>query len=169
MGSEIATIEKVRRSAEISDCGRHRYWLRRDWSGGDGRVVCFVMLNPSTADAMQDDPTIRRCIGYAKAWGFSSLSVRNLFTYRATDPKELLKADNPSGGTRGNVELQTARTADLVIAAWGCKVPFRRDEDAERLLKGVPVYCLKLSNGKPHHPLYLPKELKPIAFWNVKD
>jgi hypothetical protein len=111
---------RVRRSAEISECGRYRWWLRRAWTaGGDGRVVCFVMLNPSTANAQQDDPTLRKCMGYTQRWGFSVLSVRNLFAYRATDPAELLAIDfvTATGGERGDVELAVAKTADLVVCA----------------------------------------------------
>src|SRR6185437_4878200 len=88
--------ERLRRSASISECGRYRYWLRRSWGhGGNGKTVSFIMLNPSMADAEQDDPTLRRCMGFAQGWGFSTLSVHNLFALRATDTKELLTANDP--------------------------------------------------------------------------
>lgn len=80
----------MERYASISECNRYRWWLRRVWDArllSDGRIaneVNFVMLNPSTADAEVDDPTIRRCIGFAKAWGFAALTVTNLYALRGT-------------------------------------------------------------------------------------
>ena len=79
------------KSAEISPCGLYRYSLTRKWEAWKG-TVNFIMLNPSTADAQEDDPTIRRCIGFAKAWGYGGIVVTNLFAYRATNPKELKKS-----------------------------------------------------------------------------
>ncbi len=157
----------LRGSAEISECGRYRWWLRRSWEpDGNSKGVCFVMLNPSTADAMIDDPTIRRCIGYARRWGYSVLSVRNLFAYRATDPASLRGVADPEGGERGDMELQAARSADLVVCAWGAGGPYRkRDRRALELLAGTPLYCLKVTkNGDPQHPLYLKADLEPIPF-----
>src|SRR5262249_14212908 len=89
--------EEVRRAAVISDCGRYRYSLTRRWGDAAEPRALFVMLNPSTADAEQDDPTIRRCIGFAKAWGMGSLEVVNLYALRATDPAALLSAPDPIG------------------------------------------------------------------------
>lgn len=167
----------VHKSAEVSECGRYRWWLRRSWSFWDaelghikGKGVCsFVMLNPSTADAMQDDPTIRRCIGFARSWGFDTLTVRNLFAWRATNPSELLRADTPTGGARGDLELLTACTANIVIAAWGADVPFGRDAEALQLFSKnfshVPIYCLgKTKLGKPRHPLYVKGDTQPQLF-----
>lgn len=159
----------IKRSAEISDCGNYRWWLTRSWAGGNGQRVCFVMLNPSTADGMQDDPTIRRCIDFAQRWGYSALSVRNLFPYRATDPRVLktISRTVATGGQRGNVELNAARTADVLIAAWGRDVPYGRTAEAFNAFVGVPVYCLgTTAKGSPRHPLYVPK-LRPLEpFWN---
>ncbi|HYE77963.1 MAG TPA: DUF1643 domain-containing protein [bacterium] len=158
---------RVDRSAEVSECGRYRWWLRRSYQrGGDGRVACFVMLNPSTADGTEDDPTIRRCLGFVRAWGYSVLSVRNLFAYRATDPKELLTADNPTGGARGNVELLAAMSADLVVAAWGAGGNlFGRDKEVLGFLRGKPLHCLGLTKGgHPRHPLYVRGDQQPVLF-----
>jgi hypothetical protein len=162
---ECDSYSGLRRSAELSECGRYRWWLRRSWSGGNGKTVCFVMLNPSTADALKDDPTIRRCVAFAQAWGYSVLSVRNLFAYRATDPKELLTAENPTGGPRGDAELAAAATAELLIAAWGADVPFGRDIEAVAMFYDKPLHCLKLSkHGKPWHPLYVRGDAVPLPF-----
>lgn len=156
--------EGLVRTAELSDCGRYRWWLRRSWKhGGDGRAVCFVMLNPSTADALADDPTVRRCMGFARSWGFSVLTVRNLFALRATDPKELLTAAEPTGGARGDLELAVAKSADLVVCAWGAGVPFGRDRLALKILAGKPLHCLGATKaGHPRHPLYVRGDAKPI-------
>lgn len=168
---------RIHRSAEISECGRYRWWLRRSWTLRDDRwlrvpgrgVCCFVMLNPSTADAERDDPTIRRCIGFAKKWGYDTLSVRNLFPYRATNPKELLTASHVTGGTRGDVELLAAMTANLVVCAWGANVPFSRDKEALAMFDdqfpGVQLYCLGVTKqGFPRHPLYVKSDAVPLLF-----
>lgn len=167
----------IRRSAEISDCGRYRWWLRRSWNAPqlplESRpqpskgACCFVMLNPSTADGTQDDPTIRRCIAFADSWGYTSLTVRNLFAWRATDPKELLAAEAVTGGERGNVELLAACSGDLLVAAWGAGVPFGRDKEVlalwEKHFPGVPIYCLgKTKHGHPRHPLYVRGDAVPV-------
>jgi len=171
------TMPRIDRSAEISECGRYRWWLRRSWQTwcptrghipGKG-VVCFVMLNPSTADGMQDDPTIRRCIGFARSWGYDTLSVRNLFPWRATDPQELFHAETVTGGYRGDLELITALTADMVVIAWGASVPFARDAEAIKLFNdhcpGVNLYCLGVTkHGHPRHPLYVKADTQPVLF-----
>jgi hypothetical protein len=163
------TTRTIERSADISDCHQYRWWLRRKLNDDNNRVVCFVMLNPSTADAEFDDPTVRRCMQFAIDWGYSILSVRNLFPYRATDKGELLKVNDPTGGDRGLAELKAAVTADLVVAAWGDFVPFERDLTAQMLFRGKPVYCLGTGKKKkPRHPLYQPKAAPLVPFWNCE-
>lgn len=170
------TTSRVDRSAEISECGSYRWWLRRSWRfWKDGQPVtgkgicCFVMLNPSTADALRDDPTIRRCIGFARSWGYNALCVRNLFAWRATDPRELGKAQNVTGGHRGDMELLAACTADMLVAAWGAGAPFGRDMDVLELwgkhFPGVPIHCLGTTkHGHPKHPLYVKADTQPVLF-----
>lgn len=174
---DFTTSPGIHKSAELSDCGRYRWWLRRSWQIWDAQLghvkgkgtCCFVMLNPSTADSTQDDPTIRRCIGFAKGWGFDTLSVRNLFPWRATNPKELLNAPDVTGGSRGDSELLAACTANMLVAAWGAVAPFSRDMEALSLFRehfpGVPIYCLgKTKGGKPRHPLYVKADTQPQLF-----
>jgi len=91
------TVERVVRSAVLSDCGTYRYSLTRRWSPGP--LLGWVMLNPSRADALVDDPTIRRCVGFARRWGFAGIVVRNLYALRATDPRELSRHPAPVGRT----------------------------------------------------------------------
>ena len=176
----FGTTPRLHRSADISYCGRYRWSLRRSWVNYDSQgqhtpgkgVCCFVMLNPSTADSTQDDPTIRRCIGFAKRWGFNILSVRNLFPWRATDPDDLVRSEKVAdifGGNRGDQELLAACTADMVVAAWGASVPFGRDRYAMELFakhfSGVKIYCLgKTKGGSPRHPLYVRADTDPQQF-----
>lgn len=144
-------------SAEISSCGKYRYSLRRDWNFGEG-VICFVMLNPSTADWMVDDPTIRRCVGFAQKFGFQSLVVKNLFNYRATNPKALLEVEDPVGKD-GNYHILKSLYYHTVVAAWGTNVIKDRDKEVLRIYKEQrkTVWCLrKTKAGYPAHPLYLP-------------
>lgn len=123
------------------------------------------MLNPSTADGNQDDPTIRRCIRFAWDWGYSTLIVRNLFPIRATDPKQLLLLPNPKGGRSGNLALAAARSADEIVVAWGASVPFDRVREAKKLLGSHGLKCLGTTKlGQPRHPLYMPAACEPGPF-----
>ena len=167
----MKALRVLHKSAELSTCGQYRWWLRRQWAGGNGQIVCFIMLNPSTADADLDDPTIRRCIGFAQDWGFSMLSVRNLFAYRATDPKTLLSVQDPVGGSRGNAELLAGCTAHITVVAWGSYVPWDRDRSALAMIEahfpGKQLLCLGITkHGKPRHPLYVPAS-QPLVPYEV--
>ena len=105
--------------AWISQCGLYRYWLGRQWDSRSDACSCvFLMLNPSTADAYKDDPTIRRCIGFAKSWDCGSMDVLNLFSLRATNPSGLRLNEDPIG-PYGDEVLQGISTYDLIVAAWG--------------------------------------------------
>jgi len=155
-------IERTATFGGPDDC--YRYILTRRWD--EGSYVNFLMLNPSTADANVDDPTIRRCIGYARAWGYGSLVVTNLFAWRATDPKQLKSIMDPVGPKNDRVILETARAAHMVIAAWGNHGNLHgRDDAVRRLLAeaGIALHCLTVSpgSGQPAHPLYLPACLTP--------
>ena len=156
------------RDARLSDCGTYRYTLSRIWEPGLGNCL-FVMLNPSTADALADDPTIRRCVGFARAWGYGSLSVVNLFALRATDPKALYRHADPVGPDNDAVIAAAARVADVVVAAWGAHGTHRDRGDAvARLIAevaGRAVHRLSLTgDGQPGHPLYLKADLRPVLY-----
>lgn len=157
--------------ATISDCGRYRYTLTREWLIGAKPGVTFIMLNPSTADAAKDDPTIRRCIGFAKTWGYGALTVVNLFAWRATDPRELLRAPDPVGRDNGDAIRAAAAGASLVVAAWGdnSRLPRAfvqaRVDEVVRLLALYPLHAIHMTrDGFPRHPLYLPASLDPVEF-----
>ncbi|ASK33446.1 DUF1643 domain-containing protein [Alloalcanivorax mobilis] len=149
------------RGANFSRCRRYRYALWRRWADGEDYVL-LVALNPSTADHRRDDPTIRRCIGYARDWGYSGLCVANLFAYRATYPQDLLSAADPIGPRNDHWLRKLAGGASLVVAGWGNHG--RHLDRAARVRALLPdPHCLRLNgSGEPAHPLYLPKRLRPF-------
>ena len=165
-------FDTVRKSANISPDGLYRYSLHRDWRADDERPywVTFIMLNPSTADADLDDPTIRRCIGFAKRMGGTGLAVVNLYAYRATKPADMLAATDPVG-PKNDWALAMFLSMALdhgfpVIAAWGANA--RADRVAEvRAMHGAQrLQCLGITkDGAPRHPLYLraDAELMPLS------
>jgi hypothetical protein len=156
--------------ATLSDCGTYRYTLSRIWQENHPPdICCFVMLNPSTADAQLDDPTIRRCIGYAKEWGYDGLWVRNLFAYRATQPKDMLAASKRGvdirGGFRADEALEQVREAKLIVAAWGRYPCKSRAAQFLDMMGDRQVWCLgKNQDGSPVHPLYQPADA-PLMGW----
>lgn len=155
----------MKRSAIISEDGLYRYTLTRDWSSLDPLdhgYVNFIALNPSTADAKNDDPTIRRCVGFAKYWGYDQFVMTNLFAFRATEPDEMKKAADPIGPLNDYHVVRTAEKADLVIACWGTHGTFmNRGEKVKNTIDCL--MCLqKTKDGHPNHPLYLPKNIDPI-------
>ncbi len=164
------------REAMISKDGAYRYTLRRIW-GDREKFVTWVMLNPSTADAEKDDPTIRRCIDYSKTWGYGALTVVNLFPLRTPEPKVLLAAlkdaPEPDDVRRINTGVLESETVfnnpGLVICAWGVNGGFRNraKQTVGHLIEmGAQLSTLKLTEDRhPSHPLYLPKTLKPTP-WN---
>lgn len=175
-------------SAVISPDGRYRYQLRRR-VGPSARPCAFVMLNPSTADATEDDPTIRRCMAFAARWGCGELIVVNLFAVRATKPAEMLKADDPVGPDNmehiKKVADYVARgilaedrrgpfrhLAGPVVCAWGNHGPYMgQDETVLGWLEaeGVTPMALKVTKaGEPCHPLYLPATLEPRALAELR-
>lgn len=154
------------KGAIIDETGKYRYSLWRIWDEAKPLVV-FVMLNPSTADAEEDDPTIRRCMNYARDWGCGGIEVVNLFAYRATDPKELAKVADPVGPLNQKHILQALQDAGekgIIIAAWGAAgIGLNRTRAIANYLKLVPeIQCLAVTKyGHPKHPLYLRADLKP--------
>lgn len=143
-------------SAVLSKCGLYRYRLDRRWA--DGKSCGFIMLNPSTADADQDDPTIRRCIGFAKREGCGALMVGNLFAFRATDPTAMADADDPTGPENLHFLLNLAERVDgPLIAAWGSHW-MAADHVSHWVCDtfGPRLMCLgKTKFGSPRHPLYV--------------
>lgn len=156
----------MKSAAEISPCGLYRYRLTRIWDPALDPVV-WVMLNPSSADAEQDDPTIRRCMNLARAWGCGGIDVVNLFALRATDPREVRKAKAPVG-PENDRHLAEATEGRRVIAAWGASGGhLGRDHEVRTLLRilGRKVEHLGLTRtGQPRHPLYLRADTVPVLW-----
>ena len=157
------------RSATLGGDEKYRYILTRRRGEGSRRVT-FCMLNPSTADSCQDDPTIRRCTGFADLWGFTELVVVNLFALRSTDPKNLYQSNDPVGPDNDGY-IQRACAAELVICAWGAHGNFmNRGKQVLDTMRsnGVHVRHLGLTKaGQPKHPLYLRSDTKPELFSDI--
>jgi hypothetical protein len=148
---------------------RYRYRLSRCVNVTTDDTVCFIMLNPSTANAEQDDPTIRRCKAYALAWEYGRLEVVNLFAYRATDPGVLytMSRDTAIGVDNDQHIVEACTASALVVCAWGNHGSLH--DRANKVLsliraQSIQPHALKLnSSGHPAHPLYLRKDATPVA------
>lgn len=157
--------------AYFSECRKFRYSLWRRWhllldAPDTSGLCCFIGLNPSTADETEDDPTIRRCIGFAKDWGYNGLVMLNIFAYRATDPKEMKAFPAPVGPLNNLAICEVTQSVGKTIIAWGCHGDhLDRDLDVRKLLSDRKFMCLGITkDGQPKHPLYLPKKSVPIRF-----
>lgn len=162
--SPLFSNDTMTRTATISRDGLYRYTLERVWGGSaTDPWVMFLMLNPSNADADIDDPTIVRCIGFAKRLGYTRLTVRNLFAYRATKPKDLFKAAYPEGPDN---DIALSHHTELTICAWGANASERRVNQVLRLLGDRPLWCLGYcSDGiTPRHPLMLRNDAELVPY-----
>jgi hypothetical protein len=175
-GSVIGTIEYTpTRSAVLSADGKYRYHLRRKLTAGGG-IATFIMLNPSTADAKVDDPTIRKCIGFCQRWRCGELHVANLFAVRATDPASMRQADEPVGPDNFDwlqriVNMTVNRVSRClsgrIVCAWGTHGRYM-DQD-QRVLGRIEDICKPMclgvtQDGQPRHPLYVPYSADLVAF-----
>lgn len=137
---------------------------------GQNDFAMFIGLNPSTADETEDDPTIRRCIAFAKSWGYGAICMANLFAYRATQPKDMMQVAEPIGLSNGDHLIRIAREASEVVACWGQDGCFNhRDADVIALFEmsglASKLRCIGINkDGTPKHPLYLPKDSKREGF-----
>ncbi len=178
----------MNRETIFSDDRKYRYTLWRQWDAeillteSDPAVrakasqfVQFIGLNPSTATETEDDPTIRRCIAYAKAWGYGAMCMTNLFAFRATDPKVMKAQEYPIEEKHATLRLNNVRifniadTASLIICAWGKHgAHLNRGDDVCSLMRTLfheKIHHLGLNgDGSPKHPLYLKKTLQPIPW-----
>jgi len=163
MSEQAPTKELVRR-AVISECGRYRYRLYREWAKSERMPVLWVMLNPSTADASIDDPTIRRCMAFSKAWGYGAMWVGNIFAIRSTDPSILadVGAEQARGPDNSRHVLAMCHESALVVCAWGVHggthIP-------SFLQCPGGLWHLGLTKGRaPRHPLYVKGSTELRAF-----
>jgi hypothetical protein len=163
------TAPVLERTARISEDGVYRYELGRWWAHGVAPIDTWIMLNPSTADAAVDDPTIRRCMAFSRRWGAGGIRVVNLFALRATDPNTLRRRPDPIGPDNDaaiarSVELTRAGGA-RVLAAWGSHVMSVHRARHVRDLVGDPLLCLGTTRGNhPRHPLYVRGDTEPVPW-----
>lgn len=154
-------------TATYSDCERYRYALTRTWDEQAKRVL-FVMLNPSKATEVQNDPTVERCERRARALGFGAFQVTNIFAWRDTDPFKMRKATDPIGPDNDAAILAGVAWADQVIAAWGTHgAHLDRGPQMAAILHATdkPISTLGLSkHGHPKHPLYISYRQQPIIW-----
>lgn len=158
-------------SAIISPCGMYRYTLHRNipqpmrWV----KPCLFCLLNPSTADATTDDPTLRRGMGFAKEWGCTSLTFVNLFAYRATDPRQLKEAVDPVGPENVNHIIEQINKhfrIGIIVVAWGSHALTGRQRRVQHLFAQHGAQCFGTNkDGSPRHPLYLRKDAS-LQLWD---
>lgn len=153
--------------AVYSDCERYRYSLTRVWDPA-GRRALFIMLNPSTATEVQNDPTVERCERRARTLGFGAFRVLNIFAWRDTDPRHMRAAADPVGSANDAAILESVPWADQTIAAWGTHGAYlNRGPEVEAMLRatGTPLHHLGLSkDGHPKHPLYIAYAVQPVPW-----
>lgn len=149
------------KDAKISPDGKYRYSLVREWDKERPKVL-FIGLNPSTADEKLDDPTIRRCINFAKRWGYGGILVGNLFAIRSTEPGLIRKDPDPVGPKNDASLLEMVKDAKLVVGAWGNHGAYLdRSAYVRRLIPDMK--CLaRNKTGEPTHPLYIPDDQELI-------
>ena len=151
----------------FSPCRTWRYWLRRSWDA-ELEPLVVIGLNPSTADENYDDPTVRRCVNYARAWGHGGLVMLNIFAYRSTDPAGLTAPGVSPVGAENDQALIEQTMGRRVVCAWGVhgKLLDRGAEVLRLINPGAKeVLCLGVTKeGYPKHPLYLRADLKPIPY-----
>jgi hypothetical protein len=158
--------KKMLKEATVSEDQKFRYFLKREWDTYRRASVLFVMLNPSTADATNDDPTIRKCIGFAKRWGFGSITVANLYAFRATSPIDLKKSGYAIGPENDWYLRWAADDAAMIVAAWGVHAQKERaDAVTKKLCERKNVFCLGVTKDRfPRHPLMVPYSQERMMF-----
>lgn len=167
-GATMTLWGDVERSAIFSEDKVYRYVLERRWGPGD--MVLFMMLNPSTADETQDDNTIRRCISFAKTWGYGGLFIWNLYAYRSTDQSVLDRVAEPIGRENEDWLWKLIPQSRLLVAAWGANPNRGSYKEREFVMLVGPlydhdVYCVGITEkGHPRHPLYIEGKPDPILY-----
>lgn len=156
-----------RHGAVLDEDREYRYSLTRTWDA-EKPTLAWIMINPSTADETEDDPTIRRCIGFAEDWGYGSIEVANLFALRATDPDELREHLAPVGEENDAHLRRVCDRAEMVVAAWGANGGLQGRAAEVAQLLDTDLHALDTTkDGHPVHPLYQPSDADPEA-WNER-
>ena len=145
----------------------YRYVIKRQWGKNNENFINFVLLNPSTADETNDDPTIKACIKIGQNLGYDGLWITNLFAFRATKPVDLKKSSNPIGILNNKYLEDYAKKSKMVLLAWGNHGNFlgRNKEVIKILFENIP-HCLEITKlGNPKHPLYIKRTAKPFKYY----
>ena len=154
----------MEKKAIISKDKIYRYKLSRTWDSTKPTIL-FIGLNPSIANENVDDPTITRCINFAKDWGYGTLLMANLFAFRSTYPKNIYLIDDPIGKDNDHYLLECVTQSDLIVACWGNNGTYmNREKVIKELLPNL--YCLQKNKNVnlPNHPLRLPRNIDPVPF-----
>jgi hypothetical protein len=163
-GASMTAIDShlLRKDTILSRCRQYRYVLWREWDPNNPRYALFIGLNPSTADEKVNDQTIRRCMGFARSWGYGSLCMVNLFAIRATRPKDMKACKKPVGKRNDTWLRRLSAGAGVIIAAWEIHGSYQRRDAAVSRLVGK-MHCLgRTKKGQPRHPLYVSGSQQPI-------
>ncbi len=155
------------KSAIIDKSKKYRYFLERRWGLDAENVINFILLNPSTADATSDDPTVKACIEFAKRWKFDGIMITNLFAFRATDPAKMKSCQSPHGFQNDKFIKSVAKKSKMVVVAWGNHgTHCARDKEVLKILRAInQPFCLGITkSGNPKHPLYIKRTTKPKLF-----
>lgn len=158
------------RTASFSEDREYRYTLWQWWNT-ELTAVQFICLNPSTANEIQDDPTVRRCINFAYDWGYGGFCMTNLFAYRATDPKDMRAHEDPVGPDNDDFikEIYNKTKVKLTVAAWGTHGDYMGRANHVVKMLG-PLFCLRINKeGSPAHPLYLSKDNIPFMYTDKRE
>lgn len=157
----------IKRDAIFDPTKKYRYSLMRVWDSGQLGKIVWIMLNPSTADDKIDDPTIRRCMGFSRRWGYRIMEITNIFALRSTDPKLLYTDEDPVGPANDDYIRAACHSAALVMCAWGTHGDLRdRGRYVSHSLLGLqPLHCLGTTGGGfPRHPLYVRADQQWVEF-----
>ena len=153
----------MKKDAILSDCRSYRFALWRTWDETK-KYAMIIGLNPSTADEIEDDNTITRCINFSKSWGYGGLCMANLFAFRATNPMQIRNINNPIGDKNDEYIIDLAKNAGIVIAAWGNHgIYMNRANHIKNIISNLHYLALN-KTGEPKHPLYLKSNSIPIKF-----
>jgi len=147
--------------------GRYRYVLTRQWGEDLGAKVLWIMLNPSKADAIKPDPTMTRCVGFAKSWGYDGITLTNLYAYRATDPVDLVRNGRPVGPKNDRHLREQIELHDLIVCAWGTKAGKSRASEVVKMILDAgkkPQAIAITKGGFPQHPLMARATLRPFVW-----
>ena len=162
MRDSLASLN-IDRRAEFSACRRYRYALWRTWNAALPKVL-FIALNPSVADEQRDDPTLRRCMAYGRAWGYGGVCVGNLFALVSRDPRLLSSHTDPVGAGNDDWLIKLQSDVTITLAAWGNRGFYLNR--AQAVVKMLPILCCLgvTKTGQPMHPLYQSADLEPQVY-----